>query len=134
MSIPLFLPLATVVPALELRRPITLQQLCADAGVRVRASGAWTQRRVEIVKGRSLSVTAEPGDNGQVKIALAHTTDQSDARTALAVMAYVLHDLVAKESIRGASWSRVALPRGRPKTGQALTLAERQRRFRKNRG
>jgi hypothetical protein len=45
-------------------------------------------------------------------------------------MAYAVHDLVAKQSISGAAWGRISAPRGRIALGTALSVAERQRRFR----
>ncbi len=130
MSIALFLPLPSYVPHLLLEKPLTVRTLCGLAGVRCRASGQWTERKVEITAGSPIEVVAEPGDWGSVRIAIQSGSKLAKARLALAIMAYSIHDVVALESIRGAEWSRVALPRGRPKTGLALTGGERQRRFR----
>jgi hypothetical protein len=134
MSMPLFFPPATYVPGLTLRAPISLRELCARAGVECRASGSWTERQIELVNAVTLKIAAAPGDWGEVRLELPRIGKLSQARLALAALAYGLHDLVAKESIRGAEWARVTPPRGRPKTGQALTNRERQRRYRaKNR-
>jgi hypothetical protein len=134
MSIPLFFPTVRYAPRLTLSPgATTLRALCESAGVVCKASGAWTERVVDIVTGDTLEIVAEPGDGAPVRISLPANDHRSAARLALAVMAYGLHDLVAKESIRGASWTRIALPRGRIPSGAALTTRERQRRFRARR-
>lgn len=133
MSTPLFFPIVSYAPHLPLNNPLTVSELCAMAGVRCRASGAWTKRQVEVVFGNRIQVIAEPGDWGNVQIVVKIKSKVEGYRFALAIMAYSIQDLVAKESIKGTPWSRIAIPRGRPKTGQALTTKERQRRFRATR-
>ena len=132
MSIPFFLPPPTYLPHLSVKKPLTLTALCKLAGVPCRASGAWIEREVEIVSGRELSIVAEPGDWGRVRIVMPASDRTYTARFALVVMAFALHDLVARESIKGAPWAAVTPPRGRRKTGRALTVRERQQRFRQN--
>lgn len=130
MSIPLFFPPVTYVRALELGSPMTLRELCKAAGTSCRASGAWTERQVEVVRGKTETITAEPGMGGRVRIVVGEKRQKERARFGLAAMAYALHDLVAKASISKAPWARIPEPRGRPKSGLALTSRERQRRFR----
>lgn len=109
---------------------ITLSELCRAANISCAASGKWTQRKVDIVYSNKLRIFAEPGDWGAVRIAIARTTRADEARVALIILAYSLQDLVAKQSIKGIAWGKVPLPRGRKRTGKALTNAERQRLFR----
>jgi hypothetical protein len=77
-----------------------------------------------------LQISAEPGEWSAVQIGIPKSGKRDAARLALAVLAYAIHDVVAKQSIVGQSWARVAPPRGRIASGTAMSLAERQRRFR----
>jgi hypothetical protein len=134
MSIPLFFPPVRYVPRLALTsRATTLRALCASAGVACKASGPWTERVVDVLPGKALEMVAEPGDGAPVQIAVPPGNGRQRARLALAAMAYGLHDLVARQSIRGEPWTRIALPRGRIPSGTALSARERQRRFRARR-
>lgn len=130
----LFYPPPIFRPKLKLARGVPLRELCAKAGVSCRASGAWTERQVEVATGQQLEIWAEPGDWGAVRIEVPNAPPAEQARMALLAMAYGLHDLVAKQSVAHQPWARLKPPRGRPPTGQALTTAERQRRFRKRGG
>jgi hypothetical protein len=130
MSIPFFLPIPSFHAKLPLADAIPLDELCVRAGVRCKASGAWTRRMVSFVPSSSLFVRAMPGANG-IEIG----TDQTDpvwrARIALSILAYSMMDLVARESIRGAEWARIKAPVGRPASGRRpMSSTERQRRWR----
>lgn len=94
------------------------------------ASGGWTERKVEIRHGSTCMIESEPGDWGAVRITLIRSTKTKEAQSALLILAYALHDLVAKGSIKNQAWSRIPTPRGRIKTGKALSNAERQKIFR----
>lgn len=120
---------------LRLTKPQTLLGLCEQALVPCRASGEWTQRKVGVVCGDALQIEAEPGYLGAVRITVPSTEcDPVDrARLALGALAYGLFDGVARATVAGQSWAKPAKPAGRPKTGRALTTAERQRRFRERR-
>ena len=134
MSIPLFFPPVRYVPRLTLSpRATTLRALCESAGVICKASGAWTERVVDVIEAGALGITAQPGDEAPVQISVPKGGRRERARLALAAMAYGLHDLVAKQSIRGEPWTCIALPRGRIPSGAALSSRERQRRFRHGR-
>ncbi|MCB9707220.1 MAG: hypothetical protein H6714_00315 [Myxococcales bacterium] len=109
----------------------SVRALCVLAGVPCKATGAWAERQIEITAAEKLCIVAEPGATGSVRISMKRRSARQDARTALAVLAYGLHDLVAKQSVKGQSWTRVKPPPGRPKLGRRpLSNAERQRRFR----
>jgi hypothetical protein len=110
-----------------------LRKLCGVAGIACKASGAWTERIVDVIEASDLQILAEPGDWSPVQISIPHASRRDAARLALAAMAYALHDLVAKQSIAGATWVRVSPPPGRIASGTALSAAERQRRFRERR-
>lgn len=125
---PLFLPPVHLVADLRLERAFTLESLCAAAGVPCRASGAWTQREVGVVAAAEPVVEAQPGSWGRVKVGVppAYSRHPRDAaRFALAVMAYVLMDPVARASVRGITWARPG-QRGRPVVG-AQSNRDRQR-------
>jgi hypothetical protein len=131
MSIPLFFPPVDYVPRLRLsKQALSLRALCGAAGVSCKASGAWTERIVDVIPYRNLQIVAEPGDWSPVQISVPGVSGRAAARLALAVMAYAVHDLVAKQSISGVAWRRISAPRGRIASGTALSVAERQRRFR----
>lgn len=130
MSIPFFLPLPKYVPRLDGSATHSLRTLCEAAGVPCRASGEWTERPIEILAADRMAITAEPGGYGKVRLEFPADSPQGVARTALAILAYGLHDLVAKQSIAGQAWSRAAPPMGRPKAARAMTPKERQKIFR----
>lgn len=130
-QIPLFFPRIRYVSRLAVSSSATtLRELCESAGVSCKASGAWTERVVDLIEAERLQITAEPSDWSVVQIALPLADPRKAARIALAVMAYALHDLVAKQSIMGAPWARIAAPRGRSFSGTALSTVERQRLYR----
>lgn len=134
MTTPLFYPPPRYRAALPLPAAGTLsvRELCALAGVRCRASGGWTERRIQVVRADGYAIEAEPGGWGAVRIAVPRRLKPIEAhRHALAALAFGLMDLVARESIRGQPWARPAPPRGRPATGIARTNAERQRAHRR---
>lgn len=133
MVMQLLYPPAEIVRSLSTAGSTSLRELCATAGVPCRASGAWTGRKVRLVRGSALRIRKEPGDEGAVEITLpapAVIGGRQAARMALGAMAYGLMDPVARESIRGAEWTRPAPPRGRPRTSVTISNRERQRRLR----
>lgn len=134
MSKVLFFQNVQFVPRLFLNNFKNIKELCQEAGVPVKGSGAWIDRKIEIAHGDSLEILAEPGDWGAVKIVLNSSTPRNEARFALEVLADVLHDLVAKESIRGAKWRKLGPPLGRPRVRAPRSSRERQRRFRRREG
>ena len=133
MSIPFFYPPVIYVRELSQKTPFTIRQLCQQAGIVCKASGSWADRLVEIVRGKDIKIVAEPGDWGKIRIEMQNDQRMQQARLALAVLAYGMHDLVAKQSISGHDWANLAPPRGRPKKARALSVSERQRRFREKR-
>lgn len=133
MSIPLFFPAVAYVQKLVLKRPKNLRQICRSAGVVCKASGPWTERKVEMVRGKALRILAEPGDWSALQIETSVSGTKQQAQLALAVLAYGMNDLVAKQSLVGQEWQRLRPPRGRPRKERALSARERQRRFRKRR-
>lgn len=125
---PLFLPPARLNADLRLEQAFTLESLCAAAGVPCRASGAWTRREVGVVSTAEPVIEAQPGSWGRVKVGVppAYSGRPRDAaRFALAVMAYVLMDPVARASVCGSAWARPG-QRGRPVVG-AQPNRDRQR-------
>jgi hypothetical protein len=122
MSIPLFWPSVRYVPRLNIgARATTLRALCDVAGVPCRASGAWTNRIIDVIENDAVQIVAEPDDWSAVQIFVPSSTQRDAARLALAALAYALHDPVAKQSIQGAPWARIAVPRGRIATSTALS-------------
>jgi len=126
----LFIPPAIYRPKVRLKHPLSLKQLCENAQVRCRASGAWVERKIEIVSAEALQVIAEPGSWGNVRIMVPHGSYPNRFVLALNILAYGLHDLVARESIRGTALSIVKPDRGRPRRGSAKSNRQRQRELR----
>ncbi len=130
MSIPFFIPPPVYVKRLKLVNPITLTKLCKLAGVSCAASGDWVNRKIDLIESNTFQVVCEPGDWSAVRIELPDKKLEERARLALTALAYSLHDLVARQSLKGAKWNTIVAPRGRPKLKAALSNRERQRRFR----
>lgn len=134
MSSHFFIPPTIIVSSLNLDNSLDIEELCSLAGVPCRATGTWTKRKIEIKLADELKIFSEPGDWGKVLIYLKKKKQFKTiekARAALCILAYSLHDLVAKESIKQAPWSRLIPPKGRKKSLRALSNKERQRLFRK---
>jgi len=75
----------------------------------------------------SADIEREAGDWGAVRIGVpSRVAPRAMARYACLAMAYGLMDIVARESVRGLPWTRPAAPRGRPRSGTAMTNAQRQ--------
>jgi hypothetical protein len=139
MSLPVFFPPGKPVaqlPPVEASTIWTTGELCRLAEVTCQASGSWTERQVELCEGGDISaILYEPGYCGRVRI-LVPSTVAADARAAaryaLGALAYSLMDLVARQSILGAAWTKPDR-RGRPKLplGLKLSNAQRQERFRR---
>jgi len=126
-----FIPPPTYQQAVALNEPLTIEQLCERAQVRCRASGAWTLRMLEVVSGPTLRIVAEPGPWGNVRIEIPPQDAPNKYSLALNALAYGLHDLVARESIKGTAAGAVTPPRGRPRRGSPKSNRQRQRDFRR---
>ena len=111
----------------------TVESLCRQAGIECRVTGPSASRVVYLHLTEHLEVHREPGNAGVVSVGLPGDL-QDDPREAavlvLAILAYVVFDYAARESVRGWSEMRVSLPRGRPRSPRPMTGAERQRRWR----
>jgi len=114
-GLPLFFPDTEYVPHLAREGTIPLHALCEECGVSCRASGAWIERPILLVRatqdfpyGR---LRAEPGYRNAVEVSVPNhycDTRQSMARYALGALAYSnLRDLVSRESIRNAPWAKI---------------------------
>jgi len=131
MSNAFFLPTPQVVPHLDKALARPLREVLQDAGVSCRASGVWTERPV-LIDREFDGIQKEPGDWGAVRVGVpASSTDQQAARSAAYAMAYAIMDIVARESVRGATWAKISAPKGRPPSGvRPMSSAERQRAYR----
>jgi hypothetical protein len=116
------------------RRFWPLREVCARAGVLCRASGPWTERPIGLVAWRSAEIVAEASPRTAVLVRVPRPIwrrgPAARARFALEALAYVLMDLVARESVRGRREFRCTHRPGRPRTGAAISNRDRQRRFR----
>jgi hypothetical protein len=86
-----------------------------------------------VVEGDELRICAEPGPWGKVKIEVPSSKEARRFAIALEALAYGLHDVVARESIRGSHISSVRPRMGRPKKGSQRSNRQRQRDYRERR-
>jgi hypothetical protein len=128
-----FIPPPSYQDNVKVSRPHTIQQLCALAHIPCRATGRWTSRLIDVVAGEQLRIIAEPGSWGAVRIEVPRRDFKDRFKIAINVLAYGLHDLVARESIRGTPLSVVAPARGRPRRGAPRSNRQRQRDYRERR-
>lgn len=138
MPLPLFFPPVRYVKALDRSAAVPLERLCAMAGASCKASGAWTQRPVIVRDAGHATpwIHAEPGEWNAVEIGVPSLkSDRERARWALGAMAFMLFDGVARASIAGEPWARIARPRGRsPASRRPRSVAERVRLSRTRQG
>jgi hypothetical protein len=127
----MFIPPPQYRVKIRLKQALSLRQLCELAHVQCRASGAWVERKIEIVRAKDLQIIAEPGSWGNVRIEIPDSSYSNRFALALNILAYGLHDLVARESIRGTDLSVVRPHRGRPRRGSAKSNRQRQRELRR---
>jgi hypothetical protein len=126
-----FIPPPVYVDKLILDNPHTLKEVCQIAGVQCRASGSWTERLIEIVIAKQLKIIAEAGAWGSIRMEIPESRYKNRFQIALKLLAYGLHDLVARQSIRGSKISVLKPPAGRPKLSSHKSNRQRQRDFRK---
>ena len=128
-----FIPPVEYRKTLKLSHACSLQSLCRLANVPCRASGAWTQRLVEVICGERIRIVAEPGSWGNVRIEVPRQRHRDRFSLALTMLAYGLHDVAARESVRGTPLSKIMPPRGRPRRGSQRSNRQRQRDFQRKR-
>jgi len=130
MGLPAFIPQPQVSLALPEGADVTLGELCAAAGVRCRVTGISASRPLKIAPARELSAVRLPGQLSPVWLGVPDGPPERRAMLALGLLAYGVFDYAARETLRGIPKSRAVAEPGRPRTGRALTSAERQRRHR----
>ena len=129
--LPAFYPPVNIVRHVDDGERLTVSLLCERAGVACRVTGQAAQRPVIIKKtGAGVALTRLPGDFGAMHIACHNT----DPRFILGAMAYGFNDYAARESVRDLGLFGIAPPKGRPRTGRALSGARRTRRSRARSG
>ena len=131
--IPAMFPPATIVVEAPRGKTHTVESLCHQAGIECRVTGPSASRVVYLHRAGHLEVHREPGNTGAVSVGLPGDLPEKPREAALlvlAVLAYVVFDYAARESVRGRPEMRVSLPRGRPRSPTTMTGAERQRRWR----
>jgi hypothetical protein len=111
-------------------RRTTVRDLCLKAGVECRVTGVGAGREVWVQTGVALRAEREPGSLGRVSVGLLAGTSKEVAVSALGLLAYVVFDYAARESMRGRPEASLVPPRGRPRKPHPLSGAERQRRWR----
>jgi len=129
--LPALLPQAQIVKRVSRRgRGLTVGALCREAGIECRVTGPGAGRKVYVRRSSEPRVEREPGTLGTVAMSLNARDEKSRAVLALGILAYVVFDYVARESVRGLPEMKTAPPRGRPPKPRVLSGAERQRRWR----
>ena len=134
MALPVFFPVVDVAAALPGGRRSTVRQLCRAAGVECRVVGAPAERCVILAEAPLPRALRTPGPLGPVWLGLPRGDSRRRALQALGLLAYGVFDYCARESLRGLPIARPTAGPGRPRTGTALSAAERQRRYRGRRG
>lgn len=115
MSLPVFFPIPRYSNRLSEDGARPLSEICALAGIPCRASGMMARRLVVVLpsnEGGQPSIQARATTWGVVHIRVPAQvkTERGRARYALGALAFGLHDVAAKESIRRMRWSRAADP------------------------
>lgn len=109
---------------------VTYQELCAMAGVIPRVSGPALERNILVSSdGKNARLTRH---DDRLFVSLPHTfrRDKKSALRVLEVLAYGFNDYAAREAVCGRGLFIPVAPRGRPRTGKALTPAEKMRQYR----
>ena len=110
---------------------ITYQDLCRRAGVRCRISGEDLRRTIVLARqGESVRIVGNPDT---LRVVANESNAEKQALRALEVLAYGFHDYAAREAVCGRGYFRPLPPPGRPRSGRALTSAERVRNHRNRR-
>jgi hypothetical protein len=130
MGLPAYIPAPSIVGKLPAGQDVTLRELCDRAGVVCRVTGISAERSLKISCTKSLEAARLPGLLGPVWLGVPKGSLRRRALLALGLLAYGVFDYAARETLRGLSCSRASVGAGRPRTGKALTGAERQRRWR----
>jgi len=133
MGLPVYIPQPTIVRSLPPGRSVSFRELCEEAGVSCRVTGMSADRSLKISLAGELSAARMPGNLSPVWLGVPRGPARRRALLALGLLAYGVFDYAARETLRGLPESRAENAAGRPRTGQALTGAERQRRYRQKR-
>jgi hypothetical protein len=129
--LPALLPQAQIVRrALRQGRRLTVEALCRELAIECRVTGPCIKRKVYVRQASELVVEREPGAMGTVSMGLNRSGKKDQAVLALGILAYVVFDYVARESVRGLPEMKTSPPVGRPRKTRILSGAERQRRWR----
>lgn len=110
-----------------------MRSLCREAGIECRVTGPAALRKIYLRESRTLDVCREPGSLGAVSVGVPAGRKMDRAALALGLLAYVVFDYAARESMRGRPESRLSPPLGRPRVARPLSGAERQGRWRARR-
>jgi hypothetical protein len=131
MSLPVSFPQAEICLKLPVGKKLTLESLCEKAGVICRVIGAPAQRLIRLGKSPSIKAVRKPGPFGEIWVGVpAQYPLKKRALHALGMLAFGAFDYGARETLRGLDIAKPNRSRGRPRTGKALSPAERQRRLR----
>jgi len=128
--IPAMFPPASIAVTIPRGQTHTIETLCRQAGIECRVTGPSASRVIYLRRTPRLEIHRKPGLMGPVSVGSPEKKPRERAVLALAVLAYVVFDYAARESVRGWSEMRVSLPLGRPRSPRPMTGAERQRRWR----
>jgi hypothetical protein len=129
--LPAVFPKAMIVKRVPHGRGSTVRSLCRAAGIDCRVIGPAAERRIYLRFTSEIEVAREPGPFGCVSVGVPDKGDGKEQATlALGILAYVVFDYAARESMRARPEARMKLPLGRPRKARPLSGAERQRRWR----
>jgi hypothetical protein len=128
--LPIIMPQEMIVEKAPRGHRWTVKSLCRAADIECRVTGPAAGRRVHLRRSKSLDIFREPGSLGLVSVGVPGGSKKDRAVLALGLLAYVVFDYAARESMSGRPEARFALPVGRPRKARPLSGAERQRRWR----
>jgi len=127
MSLPVFFQTPKISLRLPRGRRVTIEELCRQAGVSCRVTGLSARRQLHVADAPLLRAVRSPGPLGPVWVGVPYKDVRKRALHVLGMLAYGVFDYAARECLRGLEVARPSPGRGRPRTGRALSAAERKR-------
>ena len=130
MGLPVFFPSCEISLELPAGRPVSIADLCHEAGVKCRVTGVAARRPVRVATAPSMRAVRRPGTLSEVYVGVPKCSPSRGALLALGLLAYSAFDYAARETLRGLPEAAAVSSPGRPLSPRPLSGAERQRRYR----
>lgn len=130
MSLPVFFPPAEISLALPEGQRTTLAALCHSAGIDCRVTGLSASRPLLVAQASAMRAVRGPGPLSEVWLGIPAGKPARRSLVALGLLAFGVFDYGARECLRGLDVAKASAGPGRPRTGRAMSAAEKQRRYR----